>query len=123
MDFVGAMPTESIAPHNGPDKQTKILSFRPKRATPMNSTIEPYTSDEYRVSSKQMSRRSVDDDSVSDDDDNDDDDDDRDDNAAENSIDDLSTATTPFVELQPKLKVNTNGDLIFEAISQRDEVR
>lgn len=115
------MPTESVVPHNIPEKQAKILSFRSKRAAAQindSMPIEPYTSGEFRLSSKQIRRRNVDNDSGGDDDDEE-----ADEDGDENANDDVSTITIPFFDMQPKLKVNTNGDLIFEAISQRDEVR
>lgn len=130
--------------------KTKILSFRSKRAENKNTNTTNVVIPTdfqpsqliYTNSFKQTSKRkrNVNDDIDNEDDDDGDDgnhDDDDDDDGSNNSsssninngvnkhlFDDFSAAaaaTTPFIETQPKLKINANGDLLIDAITENDE--
>lgn len=106
--------------------KTKILSLRSKRAD--NKNITTNVTDLQPTSSilKRLHERSINDDINNDDEDDNDDDGDSNSNSSnddinEHSLDDFSAATTPFIETQPKLKINANGDLIIDVTTQKDE--
>lgn len=138
IDFDVVIPTES----NENDSQekfiskTKILSFRSKRDENKSKNITTiinvvnrtnFDNNSFKQTSKRIHRRSVNDNANDDshNDDNDVEDDDDSDNSSSNddvSNIDLLAATTPFVESQPKLKVNANGDLLIGTVTQKNEV-